>query len=612
MANDTKAAEAARPVDKVTPGKDGGDGSHASAEAVALLDKKTPAAGAGVESPIKDGSMGTTPPASDKTMTAYWQSGAKNGDNTSAKTGDNSGDNKSDAAGKPKDGSDKTDPASQKLEDATEAYKKTLERANLSPKQAEEFARATADRLQKAADGGKLEGSPEDQLNRMNKAMTDVLDKTGKRPDGKLENGQTDHLSDRDRANLVKDMAARQANPEKFVNQGDHMTCVLESNQKQRLEAGDPAKVSEQIASVVNKGSAEIVQKDGTTRTVNVDSRSFAPDKESAQDFSTNYHGDQGKRSMAGHVYDALAGQTIADLRSEREGKPSSAQGIDKASYVYMAAHADQLGAKPGQTSTNEALMQRNGDGSYQFKTNSPGVDIWQSAHLNMAMGGEPGAMFASSTVVGDGVPPKGGNFPKELRVTSFADTNELHTKLSDFQNRTGQSAQILVDSPYLPGGGQSGHGLHAMNISALENGKFKLDNNWASNHDMSSVDAAVVARATNPTGSRVPSDSPRPTDGPVVPSHPDLPTDRTEIKPGSGRNPNETDDQWNQRLREQKMQDEQKKLEDQKKTDEEKQRDALKKQNDDRDKAVAHAVWSQKMQAAKALGKEFYEPEPQ
>jgi hypothetical protein len=79
VVNDTKAAETARPVDKVTPGKDGGDGSHASAEAVALLDKKTPAAGAGVESPIKDGSMGTTPPASDKTMTAYWQSGEKNG-----------------------------------------------------------------------------------------------------------------------------------------------------------------------------------------------------------------------------------------------------------------------------------------------------------------------------------------------------------------------------------------------------------------------------------------------------------------------------------------------------------------------------------------------------
>ncbi|MDP3510658.1 MAG: hypothetical protein Q8T09_22015 [Candidatus Melainabacteria bacterium] len=607
MANDTKADEAARPVDKVTPGKDGGDGSHASAEAVALLDKKTPAAGAGVESPIKDGSMGTTPPASDVTMTAYWKSGDKNGANSNGSDGTKS----TDATAKPKDGSDKSDPSSG-LETATEAYKKTLERANLSPKQAEEFARQTADRLQKAADGGKLEGTPEEQLNRMNKAMSDVLDKTGKRPDGKLENGQTDHLTDRDRANLVKDMAARQANPEKFVNQGDHMTCVLQSNQKQRLEAGDPAAVSEQIASVVNKGSAEVVQKDGTTRTVNVDSRSFAPDAESSKEFNAGYHGDQGKRSMAGHVYDALAGQTVADLRSEREGKPSSAQGLDKASYVYMAAHADQLGAKPGQTSTNEALMAKNSKGSYDFVTNSPGVDIWQSAHLSMAMGGEPGAMFASSTVVGDGVPPKGGNYPEGMRVTSFADTNELRTKLTDFQNRTGQSAQILVDAPYLPGGGQSGHGLHAMNITALENGKFKLDNNWASNFDVGAVDAAVVAKATNPYGSTVPSDRPRPTDGPIDPVHPDRPTDRTEIKPGSGRNPNESDEQWNQRLREQKLQEEQKKLEEQKRTEEEKQRDALKKQTEDRDKAVARAAWAQKMQAAKAQGKEFYEPEPQ
>jgi hypothetical protein len=523
-------------------------------------------------------------------MTAYWQAGNKiNGDGTRA----------TDETAKPKDGSDKSDPSRSGLENATEAYQKTLERANMSPKQAEEFARLTADRLQKDADAGKLKGTPEEQLNRMNKAMTDVLDKTGKRPDGRLENGQVDHLKDSDRANLVQDMAARQANPEKFVNQGDHMTCVLESNQKQRLEAGDPAQVSEQIASVVNKGSAEVVQKDGTTRTVNVDSRSFMPDKESGQDFNTNYHGDQGKRSMAGHVYDALAGQTIADLRSEREGKPSSAQGIDKASYVYMAAHADQLGAKPGQTSTNEALMAKNDKGSYDFVTNSPGADIWQTAHLNMAMGGEPGAVFASSSVVGDGVPPKGEKYPPELRVTSFADTNELRTKLTDFQNRTGQSAQILVDAPYLPGGGQSGHGLHAMNITALENGKFKLDNNWASNYDMSSVDAAAVARATNPEGTRIPSDRPRPERGPVDPSHPDRPTDRTEIKPDTGRNPNETVDQYNQRLLEQQ------------KADEAKQKEMQEKQTKERQKAEAHAAWMQQKIEAEAKGLKFTIPEP-
>lgn len=590
MADDTKAAETARPNDKVAPVKDGGDSGHASAEAVALLDRKTPAPGAGVESPIKDGSMGTTPPASDKTMTAYWQAGNKiNGDGTRS----------TDESAKPKDGSDKSDTSRSGLENATEAYQKTLERANMSPRQAEEFARLTADRLQKDADAGKLKGTPEEQLNRMNKAMTDVLDKTGKRPDGRLENGQVDHLKDSDRANLVQDMAARQANPEKFVNQGDHMTCVLESNQKQRLEAGDPAQVSEQIASVVNKGSAEVVQKDGTTRTVNVDSRSFKPDAESAVAFNTGFHGDDGKRSMAGHVYDALAGQTIADLRSEREGKPSSAQGIDKASYVYMAAHADQLGAKPGQTSTNEALMARNAKGSYDFVTNSPGADIWQTAHLNMAMGGEPGAVFASSSVVGDGVPPKGEKYPPELRVTSFADTNELRDKLTDFQNRTGKSAQILVDAPYLPGGGQSGHGLHAMNITALENGKFKLDNNWASKYDMSSVDAAAVARATNPEGTRIPSDRPRPEHGPVDPSHPDRPTDRTEIKPDTGRNPNETVDQYNQRLLEQQ------------KADEAKQKELQDKQTKERQKAEAHAAWVQQKIEAEAKGLKFTIPEP-
>lgn len=583
MAN-SNTVERDQPVEKVESGADKVS-SHVRDDVTFTPLAKSD--GSALASPIgPDGRVDTLP--HNATEKAYFDSGMKfaaaiRGDRVSPVS----------------DGSDKSDPTRSGLESATEAYQKTLERANMSPKQAEEFARLTADRLQKAADGGKLTGTPEEQLNRMNKAMTDVLDKTGKRPDGTLENGQIDHLSDRDRANLVKDMAARQANPEKFVNQGDHMTCVLQSNQKQRLEAGDPAQVSEQIASVVNKGSAEVVQKDGTTRTVNVDSRSFMPDKESAQDFNTSYHGDRGMRSMAGHVYDALAGQTVADLRSEREGKPSSAQGLDKASYVYMAAHADQLGAKPGQTSTNEALMAKNAKGSYDFVTNSPGVDIWQSAHLNMAMGGEPGAMFASSTVVGDGVPPKGANYPPDLRVTSFANTDELRTKLTDFQNRTGQSAQILVDAPYLPGGGQSGHGLHAMNITALENGKFKLDNNWASNYDMSSVDAKVVARATNPTESHVPSDRPRPTDGPVVPSHPDLPTDRTEIKPGSGQNPNESDDQFNKRLLEQQ------------KADEAKQKELQEKQAKERERADAHAAWMLQKIAAEAKGEKFTVPEP-
>ena len=592
MADDNKAAEAVRPNDKVAPVKDGGDSGHASSEAVALLDRKTPAAGAGVESPIKDGSMGTTPPASDKTMTTYWAAGNKIGADgaTAAAT--------TDASAKTRDGSDKSDPANHKLEDATKAYMQTLERAHMPHEQAQEFARSTADRLQKAADSGKLVGSPEEQINRMNKSMTDVLDKTGVK-DGKLENGQLDRLNPADRDNIVKDMAARQANPDKYVNQGDHMTCVLQSNQKQRLEAGDPAKVSEQISSVVNKGSAEIVQKDGTTRTVNVDSRSFAHDGESGQEFSASKHGEQGKRGMAGHVYDALAGQTVADLRAEREHLPTSAKGIGGAAYVYAAAHADDFGAKPGQTSTNEALMARGKDGSLSFVTNSPGADIWQAAHLNMAMGGDKGAMFAAASVVGDGVAPKNRNFPDDMRVTSFSDTKELHSKLSEFQNRTGQSAQILVDAPYLPGGGQSGHGLHAMNIKALENGKFKLDNNWASNYDVGSVDASVVARATNPEGSVVPSDRPRPDSGPVDPRHPDLPSHDTEIKPGSGRNPNESIDQWNQRLEEQK------------KLDEAKQKELLEKQSKDREKAEAHAAWNQAKMEAKLRGEKFSIPEP-
>jgi hypothetical protein len=137
------------------------------------------------------------------------------------------------------------------------------------------------------------------------------------------------------------------------------------------------------------------------------------------------------------------------------------------------------------------------------------------------------------------------------------------------------------------------------MNITALENGKFKLDNNWASNYDMSSVDAAVVARATNPEGSRIPSDRPRPEHGPIDPRHPDRPTDRTEIKPDTGRNPNETVDQYNQRLLEQQ------------KADEAKQKELHEKQTKERQNAEAYAARMQEILAAKARGEKFPVREP-
>ncbi|HEY9731387.1 MAG TPA: hypothetical protein V6C89_05710 [Drouetiella sp.] len=416
-------------------------------------------------------------------------------------------------------------------EKALSDYTATLREAGFSKAESEQIAQKSLDRLITIKDGGEnhLKGTPAEELARVNKAMGDILHKTGVR-DGRLADGQKDELSPEDRKNTVKDLASRFYDPARFVVQGDHYSCVLESEQKQKLEAGNVAEVAELTASVVNNGYAEVKQLDGKTRIVHVDSASIKPDAESSLAFDSNFHGDKGNRGMAGHVWDALAGQTMADLKSERAGLTTSADGIDKASYVYMAAHAENYG---GNTKTGEGLFKKSGIG-YQLKEDNPGAALWDVAHLNKAMGGHDGAVFVHKKLVGSDRPPEGRNFPSDLRVTTFSSTDELRDKLSSFQDRTGQSAQICVDAPYLPGGGANGHGLHAMNISLNNDSarSFRLDNNWSKDKDLGAVLDSDVDRATNPDKW----------------NSPGLPDADTVFRPGSGTNPNETKDEADRR----------------------------------------------------------------
>lgn len=456
-------------------------------------------------------------------------------------------------------------------------YSDTLQHAGMSKVEADKMAATAYDRFAKLDKGEHLPGSsPEEQMARINQASRDILDKKGVR-DGYLANGQPDHLSENDRKNMVKDLAAREADPEKFVKQGLHMTCALESMQKQSLQGQDPAKVAEQIASITNNGFADVTQKDGTTRRVNIDSRSLAPDAESAHNFDPAFHGEQGKRGMAGQAFDALAGQLAADLKSERQGKPTSRDGIENAGNVYMAAHADQMGARPGQTNTGEGLFAKQADGSYKMTADNPDMQLWDVAHLNKAMGGQDGAVFASAGMLTDSKPPKG--YPEDLKINTFHNTEELRKNLAEFQARTGQSGQLAVNAPFLPGGGENGHGMHAMNISLNADGSFKLNNNWAQKFDLNKVSDDAVDKATNPERwqPKVPAaaDGTRPQPEPV-------PNDHTVFRPGSGRNPNESpaeadlrkqDDSWLKQLEDQRKKDDKARLDQEAKRKAEEQR---------------------------------------
>lgn len=514
-----------------------------------------------------------------------------------------------------KDGSDKGAPPTK--DQAIQGFADQLARTGMSPTEARTHAEQTYQRLSEVSkgkegqdSGDRLKGGPEEQMKRASDAMGSVLDFRG----NKLTDGQPNYLSMADRQSMVKDMAARLEDPNKFANQGHHNTCGLESMQKQHLQGGDPAKVLENMASVVNTGAATVTDAKGNQRTVHVDSRSLAPDGESGQSFDPRVHGDGGQRGVGGQAFDALAGQLNADLKAERNNLPTSANGIDKAGLVYMAAHADTMGAKNGQSDTNEGLFQRTKDGPTMLE-NSPSLGVWDAALVNRTMGGKDGAVFVNSNFdgVNGGVPPKG--FPPDLKLSTFSSAQELHDKVAAFEDKTGQSGQLVVNAAFLPGGGMKGHSGHAMNVTAAENGKFNLDNNWGTKFDLGKVDASAVDRATNPAAwGDKPGQAPGQTPGGdrVVPGGDrtvpggdrtipgsggagQIPHDGgTPLKPGDGRMPNETDDQFKTRLEFDKL-----------KKDPNTNLDALTKY------AKALADWQAQEATARALGKPWDAPKP-
>jgi len=212
-----------------------------------------------------------------------------------------------------------------------------------------------------------------------------------------------------------------------------------------------------------------------------------------------------------------------------------------------MAAHAGERGARRGQTSTDEGMFRRDSGGALKYMGDGPQVAIWDVAHLNRAIGGADGAVFASSTLFrapnGEKPPP---GYPPDLKITTFKNPDELRTRLREFQERTGQSGQLGVTAPFLPGGGRNGHGMHAMNIRLNEDGSFRLDNNWGTKKDLTRVSDADVDTATN--RDRWTIQNPTPGSGSGRGGAPD---DRTRFGPGAGRNPNETDSEYRSRLEE-------------------------------------------------------------
>ncbi len=416
------------------------------------------------------------------------------------------------------------------------AHIKALTDAGIDPARA---ATLTREILAQISKNTQLVGGPHEQLARMTRGMEALL-----RPDLSESPNAMNILSDRDRRNMVVDIAQRLADPEKYGNQGTHHTCSTQAIQKLVLQGKDPASAVEMLAGAANNQVAML-----RGQPVRIDNRSLTPDHESSQDPST--FGGRDVRGMAGHVLDAIYGQAIADHASTPGNR-----------LVYMAsgAHLVENGAFQGRTRTGEGMFRVDETGRFtRLITDSPMTSVANEAYLTHALGLPPGSLFIHRSMA-DHI----GSLPQHLQdqITMFDNTQGLRTTLRRLETEHGRAiGHLRVNAPFLPEGGMSGHGFHAVNIG-LNGDRLTLDNNWGINRDHTSINddqlmLAVDLGRQGPGAQRVMRDGPN---GPVY-GRPDV---FTPTGPGTGRAPNEEPDVYQRRieqLREQRQQETQSRL---------------------------------------------------
>ena len=396
---------------------------------------------------------------------------------------------------------------------------------------------ATQSRLAEQEKAGHLKnletGKPEtaeSQMKRVYGAMNDVLEG---------QKGKDGPYGAKERANWASGAAAAIANPDRNVNQGAHMTCALTSLQKQRLESGDPAAVIEEGASVANRGGAFSGTNNGENgagdrKWTSVHALSIKPDGESSVNYDAKFHGDGGKRSLFGQGQDAFGGAKVVALADEKAGRPPG-------STVYLTANAEQFGVPAGQSRTGEAVVRIGANGEKTLTGTAPPIGVWHAAELNQHMTGKGGGTFVDSKLAGN--PPKGY---EHVKATTFHGADDLKNKTAAWQRETGSSAQIVVNAPFLRNGGHDGHGLHAMNAKIDKDGDMTFDNNWGRKNDLGKVSDKEINDATNPDSWK-----PNRTDAGPAPDR------DTNFGPRTGRNPNETESQFQQRREEEKKKQE-------------------------------------------------------
>lgn len=388
--------------------------------------------------------------------------------------------------------------------------------------QLQEFLRTTEANLRRPEVARHLQGTPEQEMQRIYRSINESMEVARRNPEKR-----------QDAINTMMDQAARAADPKTYGNQGDHLTCDLQSlrnTQKPRV-----ADQFEQMASVINRGGA-FVGEGNDRRWVQLNQASLGIDRESAIPWNAQDHGVGGMRGRAGHYSDALYGQLNADLMTSRYRRAGILDGDERIEYCAANLSDAGVGHTAGQGRTNEGMIIVDGQGkpvslfsarmnegvtdpAKRIGAEGPQVGLREAAELGRAVNGRNYSFFVSEDLYRrSGGDVRLGDLRSSGAIRTFnanPGSTDLQTQLTDYANRTGLDGQIGVNANQLRGGtADSRHALHAMSISLAGatinsdgtivqgTGRVQIDNQWGERADRMAhaMDLNEINKAADPT----------------------------------------------------------------------------------------------------------------
>lgn len=242
--------------------------------------------------------------------------------------------------------------------------------------------------------------------------------------------------SQEDQNKIIEDMARSAADPEKYVNQGRHNTCVAQSNRLSHMttDPADAVRIGRELAttgSTVFKGAAG-----DQPRKIDIDEKSMRFDSEArAADDTTT--GEGGKQGPFGQLYALAAVKGALQIRAERQSPGGdiaySYEQLPEVSKEDSGERTFQLSKKP--------------DGTYEKKQvgECPTMTAADSCDMaRLTMGETDGLMIQRDTMKALAIPEHEG-------INTFGDGEELERIASDYQERTGRPPRFFVDGNRLP-----------------------------------------------------------------------------------------------------------------------------------------------------------------